>query len=84
MKYFRINGENDENGGLNVRTGRSGMNIKAIKYQLCAETGVQFDKSHAQPSSELNSFKFVISEPLEDDNDVTNRNSNKKSRVGEK
>jgi hypothetical protein len=77
MKYFRINGENDENGGLNVRTGSSGMNIKAIKYWLCAETGVEFDKPHATPSSESNSFKFVISEPLEGDNDVTNRNSNK-------
>lgn len=77
MKHFRINRENDENGGLNVRTGSSGMNIKAIKYWLCAETGVEFDKSNATPSPESKSFKFVISEPLEDDSEVTSKNANK-------
>jgi 4-hydroxyphenylpyruvate dioxygenase-like protein len=81
MKHFRINRENDENGGLNVRTGSSGMNIKAIKYWLCAETGVEFDKSHKTNSLEpleSKSFKFVISEPLEDENsDAVPKNSNK-------
>lgn len=57
MKRFKIEREDD---GLIVRTGKSGMNIKAIKYWLCAETGVEFNSNN-------NDFKFVISEPLDDD-----------------
>ena len=72
MQYFKINRENDDNnGGLDVRTGSSGMNIKAIKYWLCAETGVQFESKSSLPESEVNSFKFVISEPLDDTEEIS-------------
>jgi hypothetical protein len=69
MKYFKVNRE--ENNGLIVRTGDSGMNLKAIRYWLCAETGVEF-KNHEESTD----FKFVISEPLEEENNKkgTNRN----------
>lgn len=58
MKRFRINRE--ELNGLMVRTGESGMNLKAIQYWLCAETGVELNSTD-------NDFKFVISEPIDDD-----------------
>lgn len=61
MKNIRINKE--ENAGLIVRTGKSGMNIRAMKYWLCAETGVELK----QPINDHQNFKLVISEPLEDD-----------------
>jgi 4-hydroxyphenylpyruvate dioxygenase len=50
MKYFFPS--------LKVQTGESGMDLKAIKYWMCAETGVE---------SNINSdFKFVIAEPFND------------------
>jgi 4-hydroxyphenylpyruvate dioxygenase len=61
MKNIRINKE--ENSGLIVRTGKSGMNIRAMKYWLCAETGVE----SKEPINDHQNFKLVISEPLEDD-----------------
>ena len=45
--------------GLVVRTGSSGMNIKVLKYWLCAETGV-----HSSPDQQHSTFNLVISEPL--------------------
>lgn len=57
MRQFRVSRETDE--GLVVKTGDSGMNLKAVRYWMCAESGVHFD--HKQ-----NDFKFVISEPLEE------------------
>ena len=67
MKHFRINRE--ETDGLIVKTGDSGMNLKAIRYWLCAETGVQFkpeiDAKNSKASLYNNDFKFVISEPLD-------------------
>jgi 4-hydroxyphenylpyruvate dioxygenase len=67
MQYFHINRE--EHDGLIVKTGESGMNIKAINYWLCAETGVKLNKQKLG-----NDFKFVISEPL------GNKESNKSSK----
>lgn len=58
MKRFRINRE--ELNGLMVRTGESGMNLKAIQYWLCAETGVELNSTE-------NDFKFVISEPIDEE-----------------
>jgi hypothetical protein len=81
MKHFRINRE--ERDGLIVRTGDSGMNLKAIRYWLCAETGVEF-KPHVQAAGSdrlyNNDFKFVISEPLDDDEAVDAHGQRKKSR----
>lgn len=65
MKRFMLNKEQEN--GLLVKTGKSGMNLKCINYWLCAETGFQFD------SSRVNDFKFVISEPL-DDNETGPKN----------
>ena len=84
MQYFRINRENANNGGLNVRTGSSGMNIKAIKYWLCAETGVEFETGSSnltQPESK--SFKFIISEPLDDEasNESLTSTQNSKNQI---
>lgn len=69
MHYFRINRE--EHDGLIVRTGESGMNIKAINYWLCAETGVKLNKQKLG-----NDFKFVISEPLGHGNETNKPNNN--------
>lgn len=66
MKRFRINRE--ELNGLMVRTGDSGMNLKAIQYWLCAETGVELNSNE-------NDFKFVISEPI-DENNAKNTSKN--------
>ena len=80
MKHFRINRE--ENDGLIVQTGDSGMNLKAIRYWLCAETGVEFGKESTSSSSSSNSlyandFKFVISEPLEEaESETRSKNKN--------
>lgn len=63
MRRFNIEGENSENG-LIVKTGQSGMNLKVINYWLCAENGVEFKTKNATVDD---SFKFVISEPLEED-----------------
>ena len=38
------------------------MNLKCINYWMCAETGVDFNNT----SEQVNDFKFVISEPLDD------------------
>lgn len=72
MKHFKI--DRDDHDGLIVKTGKSGMNIKAIKYWLCAETGVEFEAS-----SQQNDFKFVISEPLE--NTGENKDENDKNQI---
>jgi 4-hydroxyphenylpyruvate dioxygenase len=70
MHHFRINRE--EHDGLIVKTGESGMNIKAINYWLCAETGVKLDKQKLR-----NDFKFVISEPLgHNESNKENENQN--------
>jgi 4-hydroxyphenylpyruvate dioxygenase-like putative hemolysin len=72
MRHFRINRE--ESDGLIVKTGDSGMNLKAIRYWLCAETGVQFKPEARTDRMYNNDFKFVISEPLDEET------SGKKSR----
>ncbi|CAF0730105.1 unnamed protein product [Brachionus calyciflorus] len=66
MKRFKINREDLD--GLMVQTGESGMNLKAIQYWLCAETGVELNSTE-------NDFKFVISEPI-DDEISTNKSKN--------
>ena len=66
MKRFMLYKE--ENEGLMVKTGESGMNLKCINYWMCAETGVEFDAKSS------NDFKFVISEPLENSISKETRN----------
>ena len=67
MKRFKIEKKDDD--GLIVKTGESGMNLKVINYWLCGETGLEYDcieKTHVNNTVLDSSFKFVISEPLED------------------
>ena len=73
MKRFRV--EKESQDGLIVKTGNSGMNLKVINYWLCAETGVHFE---ADKKNE-NDFKFVISEPLEDDGEAEASGKKKKN-----
>ena len=63
MKRFTLQNEPDNNEGLVIKTGNSGMNLKCINYWLCAETGVEFNETKSD-------FKFVISEPLEDNSSI--------------
>jgi 4-hydroxyphenylpyruvate dioxygenase-like protein len=59
MKKFNIN--HNENEDFIVRTGNSGMKLKAINYWFCAETGLVFEDSNDKNLD----FKFVIAEPLD-------------------
>lgn len=59
MKKFNIN--HNENEDFIVRTGNSGMKLKAINYWFCAETGLVFEDSKDKNLD----FKFVIAEPLD-------------------
>jgi len=63
MRRFKIDADESENG-LIVKTGQSGMNLKVINYWLCAEKGVEFNSNGTTIDD---SFKFVISEPLEEE-----------------
>jgi hypothetical protein len=66
MRNIVINGVKSQDEGLVVRTGPSGMNIRAMKYWLCAETGVEC-------GDDRDNFKLVIAEPLEAEEATSNR-----------
>lgn len=76
MKRFKNRGE--ENNGLIIKTGKSGMNLKVINYWLCAEAGVEFknDNEHID-----NSFKFVIAEPFKEDTVDSSSVEKKKNQI---
>ena len=74
MRRFKIDADESENG-LIVKTGQSGMNLKVINYWLCAEKGVEFNSNGTTIDD---SFKFVISEPLEEERSEPISNQQKK------
>ncbi len=45
-----------------MKTGNSGMNLKAINYWFCAESGIYLENE----AKNNNDFKFIIAEPLDE------------------
>jgi hypothetical protein len=56
--HFRIFSRSEKDGFI-VKTGDSGMQLKAISYWFCSETGISISNEN-KPD-----FKFVIAEPLD-------------------
>ncbi len=57
--------DRSEQDGFIVKTGNSGMQLKAVNYWFCAETGIFINNDKASD------FKFVIAEPIDDNTGFT-------------